>query len=326
MHFLGSRGHTVFFQENSPHRYSNPSNIRYFFYRGNYLVQSIFHEYQDFDIIFASKVENAPLAYLLSKKLDKPFIIDADDLERIGTLDFKGNCTDFLLRKSEKVFAASIALYNLYKQNGNAVTYLPNSTNLEYFDPSRFISNQNHSEPTFLWVSDKIDWVTACKLIFPSFKKLTEGHLIIIGSGPKQYFRELSERLGISHRVTVKDWVPEAELPYLYSCADFGLLPFSDTLWAQCKCPSRIFEFMAMEVPFICTVGEPSYIATKINCGIISKPNVEDFYAKMQYAISNIDKLKQLGKKGREFLLKEQTFSQIGAKLEFEIRASVNKD
>jgi glycosyltransferase involved in cell wall biosynthesis len=321
---LSSNGNDIILQENLAHKYSSPEKATYLLTRACYVVQSLAKTYRQLDLIYASKVENAPLSYLLSKKLSVPYVVDSDDLEKIGMLDFKEIGTKLLLQKAGKVFVASNGLKEIYNHNGIDSVYLPNSTDLSHFNPNDFVRTIDSNEPTFLWVSDKIDWVTGCKLIFNSFRRLKKGRLIIIGGGPKVYFRELSEKLGIAKRVIIKDWVSDDELPILYRNCDFGLLPFSDNPWTKCKCPSRLFEFMAMELPYLCTVGEPAYMASKCGCGLVAKPVISDFSDKMQYAVEHIDELKIRGKKGREFLLSQQNLPKIAMTLEDEFKKCSN--
>jgi len=319
MQELLNKGHNVTFQENLAMRYATPRQQKYLFARANYITQSLIRQYENFDLIFGSKVENAPLAYMLSKKLKVPFILDLDDLEKISAADIHGYGTSFLIQRAKKVFVASNELCKLYKKIRSDVIYLPNTTNLEYFNPEKYPDVERSTEPTFFWVSDSLDWFTGCKLIFTSLKKLKRGRVIIIGGGPKTYFKELSKKLGIERQVIVKDWIPDNELPKLYMSCDIGLLPFSDNLWTRCKCPSRLFEFMAMELPYLCTVGEPAYMARKLNCGLIAKPEIDDFTEKMRYAINNLDELKNGAKRGRKYLIEKQNFNTISEKLEKEL-------
>jgi glycosyltransferase involved in cell wall biosynthesis len=319
MQGLLQRGHNITLQENSAIQYAKPGQWRYLPSRINYVAQSMIRRHGNYNLVFGSKAENIPLCYLLSKKLGIPFVLDLDDLEKISALDIHGYGTSLLVRRASKVFVASYGLYQLYKKIANNIVYIPNTTDLEYFNPERYPNNEKSTDPTFFWVSDNIDWVNSCKLIFSSLRKLKKARVIIIGSGPKAYFRELSKKLGIEQRVIVKDWIPEVDLPKLYFSCDFGLLPFSDNLWAQCKCPARLFEFMAMELPYICTVGEPAYMAKKLNCGLIAKPKIEDFTEKMKYAMNHLDELKEGAKSGRKHLLEHQNFNTLSQKLETEL-------
>ena len=319
MHELICKGHNVTFQENLAMRYALPSQQEYLLARANYITQSLFWNYKKADLIYAAKVENAPLAYLLSKKLKIPFVLDLDDLEKIAAFDFSGYGTSLMIKKATKIFVASNELSKIYKRFRSDIVYLPNTTNLDYFDPKKFVSVEKSSEPTFFWVSDSLDWFTGCKLIFSSLRRLKRGRVIIIGGGPKAYFKELSKKLGIERQVIVKDWIPDDELPKLYAACDFGLLPFSDNPWTWCKCPSRLFEFMAMELPYICTVGEAAYMVQKLDCGLIAKSEIGDFTEKMRFAMNNLAELKKGAKQGRNYLIEKQSFKILSNKMEKEL-------
>ena len=322
MRKLKEGGYNVEFQENLARKKTSPEKPMYLLERIKQTLRCLLGT-SNHDIIFVSKPEMAPLAYLLSKKYSIPYVLDLDDLEKISALDPNGYFTDYLVGKAAKVFVASHELYKLYRKKKSDIVYLPNTTDLGYFNPMKYRWIEKSNEPTFIWVSDKIDWYTGCKLIFTSLSKLKKGRVVIIGSGPKEYFKELSKKLRIEQQVIVKDWIPDDELAKLYMTCHVGLLPFSDNPWTRCKCPSRLFEFMAMELPYICTVGEPAYMAKKLACGLIAKPEIEDFTDKMKYAIDHLEKLKEGAKQGRKFLLEKQDFNSLGEKLEAALCATL---
>lgn len=322
---LGEKGHIIEFQENLARKNVLPGKVMYLPERVKHTWRSSMQTCLDYDVIFVSKPEMAPLAYLLSKKCSIPYVLDMDDLEKISALDPYGYLTNCIIRKAAKVFVASYELHRLYKGIRDDIVYLPNSTDLDYFNPEIRQGVEKSDEPTFLWVSDRVEWFTGSKLIFRSLSRLKRGRVIIIGSGPKAYFKELSKKLKIERQVTVKDWIPDDELPKLYMTCDLGLLPFSDNLWTRCKCPSRLFEFMAMGLPYICTVGEPAYMARKLDCGLIAKPEIEDFTDKMRYAIEHLGELKEDAKQGRKYLLEKQNYNTLAEKLEAGLSALIRK-
>lgn len=320
---LEDRDHMVEFHENLARKKTLPEKPIYLIERIKQTLKSSLQASPSHNLIFVSKPEMAPLAYLLSKKYSIPYVLDLDDLEKISALDPHAYFTNYLIRKAAKVFVASYELHELYKKIRADIVYVPNTTDLESFNPEKHRDIEKSNEPTFLWVSDNIDWFTGCQLIFTSLAKLKRGRVTIIGSGPKTYFKELSKKLGIERQVIVKDWIPDNELPKLYMTCDVGLLPFSDNLWTRCKCPSRLFEFMAMQLPYICTVGEPAYMARKLGCGLIAKPELEDFTEKMQYAMDHSEELKEGAKRGRKYLIEKQNFNTLAEKLEAELCATL---
>ncbi len=323
MNKLEEMGYKVEFQENLARKKAIPEKAVYLPERIKQTLKSSLQASSSYDLIFVSKPEMAPLAYFLSKKYSVPYVLDLDDLEKISTLDLYGYFTNYLIRKAAKVFVASYELQRIYREIRRDIVYIPNTTNLESFNPDKYREIEKSNAPTFLWVSDKMDWYTSCKLIFTSLCNLKKGRVIIIGSGPKAYFKELSKKLGIEQQVIVKGWIRDNELPELHMTCDIGLLPFSDSLWTRCKCPSRLFEFMAMELPYICTVGEPAHMAMKLGCGLIAKPEIEDFTEKMKYAITHLEELKEGAKQGRKHLLERQNFNTLSEKLEAELQGTL---
>lgn len=316
---LRERGHEIKFQENLAMEDASPGEYLYLLARLKYFSRFLLQSPDGYDLIFASKPAMGVLAYLLSRKLSIPFALDIDDLEGIGGLDTHKYGTSMLIRKANKVFVASRQLYELYLKIRNDIVYLPNTTDLMYFNPKKYGNIEEFDEPTFIWASGIGDNPTTFNLVITSLSKLREGTLCIIGKlhdNQKKYCLKLSRKLGVEKRVMLKGWVPNEEVPRLYKASHIGLLPFNDTLWTRCKCPSRLFEFMAMELPFICTVGEPAHMAKKVGCGVIAKPNIEDFTDKMKYAVDHLEDMKRKAKQGRTYLLKSQNLDLIAEKLE----------
>lgn len=319
---LRERGHEIHLQENLAMKEASLEEYRYILARLKYFLRYSLHFSNSYDLIFASKPAMGVLAYLLSKKSAIPFVLELDDLEGIGGLDVFRLGTSLFVRKAARVFVISRELYRLYQKVRSDVVYLPNSADLDFYDPRKYKVTK-FDEPTFVW-SGKMNWFTNCELILYSISKIDRGRVCIIGDGPKRpYYERLSEKLGLGNRVIFKGWIPDDEVPRLYKASHVGLLPFKDILWARCKAPTRLYEFMAMQLPFICTVGEPAYMAKKLGCGLIAKPSVEDFVQKMEYAINHLDELKDRGRQGRAYLLKEQNYDTITKQLEWELQKAI---
>jgi len=326
MRKLAEKGHRVRFQENLAMNEASIEGRSYLLARLKYFTRFFLQFCDDYDLIFASKPAMGVLAYLLSRKFTRPFALDIDDFEGIGALDVRKYGTSIFVRKAPKVFVASKQLYELYQRVNRDIFYLPNTTDLEHFAPEKYEKTQEFDEPTFIWVTGIEDETATFNLVLTSLANLPKGILYIIGrlnSNHKKYCEELSRKLGLEKRVVLKRWVPDNEVPRLYKSSDIGLIPYRDNMWTRCKCPSRLFEFMAMELPFICTVGEPAYMAEKTGCGLIAELNTEDFTKKMKYMIDHLDEMKEKAKQARSYLLKSQNFGILAEKLEKELKVLI---
>ncbi len=329
---LQRRGHEVRFLQNFAWR--EPSTLSTLSWLKCYaswslnqkrlLLQFLVQDF-DCDLIYAEKIESAFYAYFLSKKLSVPYVIDSHDLEQVSLLDKYVNSTftSYLIKHSAKVFAISKELHKLYQNIRNDAIYLPSTADLDFFDPRKIGQVDRFNEVTFIWCGN-MKGSDFCELILQAFCKLNGEKLYLVGDGPKrQFYEKLTSQLGLNKKVVFTGWVSDKELARLYKASDIGLLPFKDDSWNRCKAPSKLFEFMAMEIPFICAVGEPAYMVEKLGCGLAAKPEVFDFSKKMAYAVKNLSELKDKAKEARKYLLEKQNFGVLAKKLEEELQSIV---
>ncbi len=271
---------------------------------------------QRFDAIFASKPSSALMALLISWRNNIPMIFDQDDLEGlIPSLPSLWSTSTILAKQANKLVVASHFLSVIYKRVRPDTIYLPNAVDLDIFDPSRYV-NADLDTPKFLWVApenleDELDYA------IETLKICQKSRLVVMGKGSKRLGQGESKiPRELLDRIEVTSWVQTEDIPSAYSKCAAALLPFPDDLWYRCKCPTRLFEYMAMELPFVATVGEPAYMAGKLGSGLIAKPHPRDFALRAKDLLSNITEMKVLAREARLFLTKNQNFASIGDKLE----------
>jgi glycosyltransferase involved in cell wall biosynthesis len=203
------------------------------------------------------------------------------------------------------------------------VIYIPNAVDLTAFDPRKY-DKTPLDIPKLLWVApenveDEIEYVVA------TLKMCQGSRLVVMGKGAERLTQGESKiPPDLLERVDIKRWVPEGELPSLYADCAAALLPFPDSLWYRCKCPTRLFEYIAMELPFVATVGEPAHMARKLGSGMISKPHPRDFALQARTLLSRIAEMKERAREARLYLTKDQNFTSIGDKLEMTLSEIVH--
>jgi glycosyltransferase involved in cell wall biosynthesis len=243
-------------------------------------------------------------------------IFDQDDLEGlIPSLRSSWSTSSILAKRASKLVVASHFLNVIYKHVRRDVIYLPNAVDLTVFDPSKY-GKAHLDTPKLLWVApenveDEIEYVVA------TLKKCQDSRVVVMGKGGESLMQGESRiPPDLLERVEIKKWVPEEEIPSLYSDCAAALLPFPDSLWYRCKCPTRLFEYIAMELPFVATVGEPAIMAGKLGSGLIAKPHPRDFALQTRTLLSYIGEMKERAREARLYLTKDQNFTSIGNKLE----------
>jgi glycosyltransferase involved in cell wall biosynthesis len=313
---LERRGHQVSIVTND--RATHSPNLRGIAYTSVRVLDIILASLkkQRFDAIFASKPSSGLTALLISRRNNIPVIFDQDDLEGlIPSRPCAWSTSAILAKHASKLVVASYFLSLVYRRVRQDVIYLPNAVDLNAFDPSKY-GTPHLDTPRLLWVApenleDEIEYVVE------TLKTCPDSRLVVMGKGSERLTRgELKIPPDLLKRIEIKKWVPAEEIPSLYSDCSAALLPFPDTLWYRCKCPTRLFEYIAMELPFVATVGEPAYMAGRLGSGLIAKPHPKDFALRAKDILSHITEMKERAREARLFLAQNQNFTSIGDRLE----------
>jgi glycosyltransferase involved in cell wall biosynthesis len=104
--------------------------------------------------------------------------------------------------------------------------------------------------------------------------------------------------------IGVRDWVPPAEMPSFLAQAHVGLLPLipdgTNDDWMRCKCPTKLFEFMAMEMPTVASAyGEVRGIISDGEDGLLAGDRNE-FIERMRLLAGDAELRARMGKRARE--------------------------
>jgi len=109
--------------------------------------------------------------------------------------------------------------------------------------------------------------------------------LVIVGTGTLEtQMRNLAYRLGLlNNSVFFEGWVDHENITdYIASC-DVGLLPFHDTRHINTTIANKLFDFMALDKPVICSNVSPMRrIIAETSAGVLFEPgNPDDLAAKI---------------------------------------------
>lgn len=263
----------------------------------------------NYDAIYVSKslLGTAFSGILLGRKWKIPVILDLDDYDI--------HHESYLLEKFQGIVVASNELSNQFKKF-NPV-YVPNSADLRLFNSSRH-KTKKEKPPVIVW-SGNMSGTMNLEAILESFTLLKgEAKLVFMGRGQKrQKMINLVKSLHLESKVSFSEWIDRQKIPAFLSKTSIGVIYLSDTLWERCKCPVKMFKYMAMELPIVATdVGEVAYTIKKANCGILVPP---DDPSAMAEALDNLiqnPKLRlEMGKRGREYVIKRQNYTILGKRL-----------
>jgi glycosyltransferase involved in cell wall biosynthesis len=293
-----------------------PHTIRFIFQPASREDFSVFlhslkkyHRSFDYDVIYVTKplLGSAGAGLLLARKHKVPLILDMDDYDI--------HPSNHLLWNFNGIVVASQELKKLFKRY--APVYIPNSADLQLFNPSNY-KVRKVSPPLIVWSGIMFERIRV-EIILEAFKLMKENALLMfMGKGPKrESLKNYAKSLRLEDKVIFSEWLNRTEVPARLAKSSIAIIYLSDTLWERCKCPGKMYEYMAMELPVIATdVGEAAYTVRKAKCGLVIPPDDPRALAEaMDYLVQNPDQRRKMGKSGREFLVKEQNYGILGLRL-----------
>lgn len=210
-----------------------------------------------------------------------------------------------IAKKSIFCIAASRFLQDFLLQYNKKVYYIPSGVDTELFKPNP--NDLNKKEIIFAWIGTfhKKEYIENIKFALDCFislrKKYSHIYFDIVGDGIyKNDLIEMLKRLNDSN-IRLKGWLHPDRMPKYLSAIHVGLLPVaSDTKFNKAKSPTKLFEYMAMAKPTICSdIGEAKHIITDGKNGFIAYKK-EEYIRKMQRLVEDYRICQQIGIKARQ--------------------------
>jgi len=263
---------------------------------------------RDYDVIYTFKafLRSAGVGLLLGRKWGVPVVLDMEDYEITPR--------SYLLKRFDGLVVASEELGGFFEKYHPL--YIPMSTDLSFFDPSK-CKSRKALPPSILWSGIMNEYLNL-EVILDAFKLMREeAQLVFMGKGPKrQKLIHYADSINLQ-KVVFREWVDRSLVPECLAQTDVGIVYVSDTLYERCKCPSKLFEYMAMELPVIATdVGETARTVRKAKCGIIVPPDDPSALANaMNRLVGDAALRHEMGKRGRRYLLEKQNYELLSKRL-----------
>ena len=275
------------------------------------------------------------LIYLLNKlKCQKYVITYHNDVVGIGLLKYFFDFHTATLMKSVLGNAARICAHTMdYAHNSNLkqfiehenkIVEIPNGVDISHFHPSnsgevvRNKYNLNDKKVIlFVRALDDAHHHSGLEYLLNSVACIKDDDvmLLVVGDGNlKQYYIDVSKKLGISERVVFAGRLTHEFLPAYYAASDLVVLPSALTE----NFPLILLEAMASGKPVICSdlPGVRNIVDDGIN-GLLAKPrDVKDLQAKIEYILGSKDVRDTFGKNGRLKAEKKYSWDKIALQLE----------
>lgn len=278
-------------------------------------------------------VESPPLflgisAYVLSRTKRAKLIFNVSDLwpESAEKLNLVTNKTilrytykleAFCYKKAVMVTGQTQGIcYNINQRFPKIKTFwLPNGADVSLFCPQNNFSyylrhRLNFANDDFVCLYAGIHGhAQGLETVLLAAKQLLANKsikIVFVGSGPKKNeLMDIKEREKISN-VYFLETVDKKTMPQILADIDIALVPLRKLELFDGAIPSKIFETLAMEKPIILAVnGEArNHFVEKAKAGFYVEPENSNEMAKsILYASNHREKLKQMGKNGRAYVI-----------------------
>jgi len=296
---------------------------------------------KNISVIYASSP--SPFAalsgYFLSFLKRVPFVLEIrdlwpDDLIQEGLLEkgLKSSIMEkvmvFLYKKADLIITVTKGIREGIINKGikeNKIKILTNSVNLELF--SKEVDGKNFKEKIGLknefvvlyagnhQVSNALDKIIDAANILKDNKDIV---FVFVGSGEEKInLIKKTKSLNLKNVIFVEPQ-PKTKMPEVYAMADLSVVSLKKVPVYDGALPNKLLDSMASGKPVLLAVGEEAKgIIENSGGGIWVEPeNPEEIAKGVLFFYQNKDIAKEMGKKGRDYVIKNFSNESAAQKLE----------
>lgn len=311
----------------------------FFFSRlGYYLIFPVhvtvwlFFNYRTFDIIITSSpplFTHIPgmIAKLVFKK---KWVMDVRDLwidASIG-LGFvkKGSLSEKISRKFEYECLCRTDIISVTtKELGNRLSHdpciqqkihvIPNGV-----DTTNFTMVGNIPKKKQIIYAGNVGYAQDLETVILAMKEITKKHplqFIIAGDGDiLSDLRTLVHKENLDRVVIFTGPLPRNQIPTMIKESLIGIAPLKDIPSLEYAAPTKVYEYMAGEIPFLgCGHGEIETIARESNAGIIAENTPDSIAEAIIMLLDDPERMYEMGMCGRVYVEKNYSRKDIAGLL-----------
>ncbi len=306
-------------------------------------------EIKNFDIIHLHYpfYFGGEIIYLISKLRKQKYVLTYhQDVILKGFMNIlpiihKLTLFDMIINNADKICVTSLDhsrnsfIKNIVEKKYDSIIEIPNGVDINVFKPEidsslirKKLSVENKKIVLFVGALDKAHYFKGVEYLLRSLKMLKNRDviLIIIGEGDlKEYYRSLSEKLGVEKKTIFTGRSSAEDLPKYYSLSDVVVLPSISV--------GEIFgivliEAMSTEKPVIATnlPGVRTVVDEGINGFLVRPMDIDSLAYKIDYLLDNDSIRRKFGKNGRKKVERYYSWEKIGKKLELVYKEIINNN
>ena len=288
------------------------------------------------------------ISYILKKLKNIKYIYSCNDLYPDIAVSLNTLKNKFLIKffdyLNKKAFKNSLKIVSLGEDmkelivkkgiNKNKVIVITNWVDTKKIYPLNkeeniFLKKYNLNDEFILIYSGNIGLPHNLENLIYAFEKVNKKNwkMIFIGDGVKKdEILKLTFQKNLSDKILFLPYQPKEFLIHSLNAADLHVVSLKKEAKGACV-PSKIYAIIGCGKPFLSISDEDSnssIIAKKYNCGIVADPeSVEDIKDKIEWAIENKEKLKELGENARKVAISEFDKEIVIRKWENLIKSSI---
>lgn len=273
-------------------------------------------------------------AYLLSKRLRVPFVMEVRDiwpktLVALGGISANhplikvfARLEKILYRKSQLVVSLLQGvpdhIQEIIGRKANTL-WIPNGVNIQSFKNA-----QPFKEGSFRIVyagahglANSLDTVLEAAQIVQS-KKIENIEFVLVGDGPdKENLKKRALELDLKN-LKFEDPVPKAQIPEILASAHACIMPLLDSpLFEHGISPNKLFDYLASERPVIFAISTSYNAVARAQAGISIPPENPQALADAVVELSKtpIEERQAMGRRGRAYIEEHHDMSKLAARL-----------
>ncbi len=290
------------------------------------------------DYIIVSPMQTMPVlpTYFLSKKFTAKWIFEVKDIWPLSVIQL-GNYSPkhpfirllkyferFALLKTDAV----VSVLNNYQEylNEQQISrkfyYIPNGVDInstnQFSELDENIKQKIPVDKFIIGYAGTIGKANALGYLIEAARLLNEKKeimFIIIGDGDQKIF--LEERSKDLNNVLFLESIPKKKIHFLLKMFNVCYIGLENlNLFRYGISPNKLFDYMFAAKPILMAISTKNSIIEQANCGIfIDNPNPKNISNSI-LKLYQMDKkeLEQMGKNGKNFVLKNHTFSVLAQK------------
>lgn len=251
------------------------------------------------------------------------FISEGGILEQVSRI-YEG----LVLKKADRVAVTTNVLgeklYSKYGIDQSKIIHLPNGVDTTTYEPMPI-----EREQTIVYTGNvgHAQDLEACILAMDILEE-SEATLKIVGDGDiKKALEDLVRDKDLGDSVEFTGLLPRNEIPPILNKSRIGLAPLKKSETLEYAVPTKVYEYMAMELPVVATgVGELEHLLEDSEGGVLVDNDPQELAGTFEILLNNDEKHRALGTAGRQYILDHYDRRSIAKTLDSELEHAIEVD